>query len=268
VVRTKHTMMHRLTSTTILLGLCAIFFDSCHAFVTHKPNTTPVHHRRRSPEDGSQLRAIPPEIADEVASGRGQFYLWFFGASGGLGIALGAFPQMYGRFQDMRALKGTGPSLGGDTVGLNPLCGYPEDLSVKDLEKIVNNKLNIEQIVEKFPIENNFLSKSGYVTFAAYEKANQGCNPLAVRAVFDTFAQSADACDPFRAQDKIDSYKEDIYRINGGLLNSKATGYAAIGTLLFLFGLADVIVLGHAKDGWFPGWTWADGIFNIPQYWV
>eukprot|EP00536_Pseudo-nitzschia_multiseries_P004028 jgi/Psemu1/187217/e_gw1.65.118.1 len=175
---------------------------------------------------------------------------------------------MYGQFQEMRALKGCEPSLGGDTIGLSPLCGYPEDLSVKDLEKIVNNRLNIQQMVEKFPIENNFLSKSGYITFAAYEMANKGCNPLAVRAVFDTFAQSTDASDPFVAQDKIDSYKEDVYRISGSLLYSKATGYVAVGTLLFLVGLADVIVLGHARDGWFPGWAFADGILNIPQYWV
>ena len=60
--------------------------------------------------------------------------------------------------------------------------------------------------------------------------ANKGSNPLAVRAVFDTFAQSVDASDPFVAQEKIDSYKKDISLINGGLIKSKITGYVAIFT--------------------------------------
>lgn len=263
-------MTRNLSSAIVLLGVCALFSNGCQAFVVseRKATTNPNHHRRPSASSGSQLAAIPPEILGDVEASRVQFFGWFFGASGGIGIALSAFPRMYDQFRSLQSLKGREPSLGGDTVGISPLCGYPEDLSVGDLEKIVNNPLTIQQMAAKFPIENNFLSRNGYITFPAYEKANKGSNPLVIRAVFDSFAQSTDACDPFVAQDKIDSYKEDIYRIKGTLLYSKFTGYAAIGTLLFLLVLADVIVIGHARDGWFPYWKFADGIIHIPDYWI
>ena len=181
---------------------------------------------------------IPADILNDVEASRVAFFGWFFGASGGAGIARSAFPRMYSEFQYIRSLKGSQPSQGGDTLRLNPLCGYPEDLSIKDLKKVVNNRMSIEQIVQKFPIENNFLSKKGYITFAAFEMANKGANPLAVRAIFDTFAQSTDVCDPFIAQDKINSYKEDISVIGGALFKSKITGYVAVFALLFLLGLA------------------------------
>ncbi|VEU34081.1 unnamed protein product [Pseudo-nitzschia multistriata] len=259
----------------LLLGACALLSNGvCHAFVSHRTAARPVpnnrFHRGRSPAGSTDTRlcAIPPEILVDVEGSRVQFFGWFFGASGGMGIAVGAFPRMYEQFRALRALRGCEPSLGGETVGLSPLCGYPEDLCVRDLEKVVNNKLSIEQIVEKFPIENNFLSRNGYITFLAYERANKGNNPLVVRAVFDSFAQSTDACDPNVAQDKIDSYKEDVYQINGTLLQSKLVGYSAIGTLLFLLGLALSVMVGQLKNGWFPSWTLADGIFNIPDFWI
>jgi len=257
--------MYSLSSIAVLLAVCIILCcNHCDAFVPHAAKTT----TDVSPSTKTRLNAIPPELVDSVDSARGQFYLWFFGASGGGGVALSGFPKMFRQFQDIQALKGSELSLGGETIGISPLCGYPEDIFVKDAQKIVNNKLSIEQIVEKYPIENNFLSKNGYITFDAFEMANQGCNPLTVRAIFDTFAQSQNACDPNKAQEKIDDYKNDITTIAGNLLQAKLTGYSAIGTLLFLLGLAASIVLGHFKDGWFPEWSLASGIFSIPDYWV
>lgn len=256
--------------STILVWF-AIVCNSCQAFVSERNDhrrSVSIGERQQVQGSSSQLNVIPVEILNEVEEARTQFFGWFFGASGGAGIARSAFPRMYGQVQYIQSLKGSVPSLGGETLKLSPLCGYPEDLSVKDLEKVLNNKMNIQQIVQKYPIENNFLSRKGYVTFAAFELGNKGANPLAVRAIFDTFAQSTDVCDPFIAQDKIDSYKEDIYLIKGSLAYSKVTGYAAIFTLLFLLGLADFIAAGHARDGWFHDWTFADGILNIPNYWI
>ena len=261
-------MQKKLSVFSILLCF-VVFCASCQAFVSEKKN----YLLRRSfgqerHGQSSQLCVIPPDILNDVESSRTQFFGWFFGASGGAGIARSAFPRMFEQVQLIRSLKGIGPSLGGETLGLNPLCGYPEDLSIKDLQKVVNNKMSIQQIAAKYPIENNFLSRKGYITFPAFEMANKDANPLAVRAIFDTFAQSTDACDPFIAQDKIDSYKEDITLIKGGLFKSKITGYVAIFTLLFLLGLADVVAFGHARDGWFHYWKLSDGILNIPDYWI
>jgi hypothetical protein len=218
--------------------------------------------------------------AFDIETSRTAFFIWSFGASGAAGIARSAFPRMYKQVTYIRGLKGEGPTLGGDkTLGLSPLCGYPEDLAVQDVEKIVNNRLSIEQMVEKFPIEDNFLSRKGYVTFDAFALANKGANPLATRAVFDTFAQSTNACDPRIAQSKIDSYKEDVTKINGALLYAKAIGFLAVATLLFLLGLADIVAAGHAYNGWFPEWPGgenfplclfdpATGPWHIPEYWI
>jgi hypothetical protein len=250
-----------------IIACFASFCNLCQAFVLKNKDHhhNPICDRK---SQGNQLRVIPVDILDVVEESRTQFFGWFFGASGGAGIARSAFPRMYEQVQYIRSLKGSEPSLGGETIGLNPLCGYPEDLSIKDLQKIVNNKMSIQQIVQKYPIENNFLSRTGYITFAAFEMANEGANPLAVRAIFDTFAQSTDACDPLIAQDKIDSYKKDISLIIGGLFKSKITGYVAIFTLLFLLGLADFIAFGHARDGWFHYWKLSDGLLRIPDFWI
>jgi hypothetical protein len=222
---------------------------------------------------------ISPEFAGDVAESRTAFFIWFFGASGAAGIARSAFPRMYKQVSYINSLKDEGPTLGGEMLGLSPLCGYPADLAVKDVEKVVNNRLNVEKIVDKYPIENNFLSEKGYLTFAAFEQANRGVNPLAVRAVFDTFAQSTDCCDPNVAQKKIDAYKGDFSQIKGALLYAKATGFLAIAALLGLLGLGDIVAAGHAYHGWFPEWPGGEnfpwcildketGPWHIPEYWT
>ena len=87
---------------------------------------------------------------------------WFFGSSGGAGIALTAFPKMYTRFRYIQELKSVGPTLGGPTIGINTLlCGYPEDIAIADVDQVVNNPLSVEQIVDKFPQEGNFLTEQG-----------------------------------------------------------------------------------------------------------
>ena len=255
------TMKKYLPSVASLLFL-QVFFGGCSAFVA---NTKPSGDARCS---SIQRHAIPTEILEDVENARIQFFIWFFGASGAASIARSAFPTMYDRMTYIQSLKGVGPTLGGETVGMSPLVGYPEDIPVKDIQKVVNNKMTIEQIVTKYPEEDNYLASKGFVTYSAFEKANTGANPLAIRAVFDTFSQSTDISDPSTAQDKLDLYKKDVDAINGGLIKSKITGYITVVTLAFLLGLADVTAFGHARDGWFHDWKWTDGLQNIPDFWI
>ena len=109
--------------------------------------------------------------------------------------------------------------------------------------------------------------------------ANPRANPLAIRAVFDSFAQSTDVCAPKVVQRKLDLYRQDVFLLKGELLYAKATGFSAVATLLFLLGLADVTAAGHAYHGWFPDWPggqnfpWclfdpATGPWRIPDYWI
>ena len=99
-----------------------------------------------------------------VEDSRNLFYLWFFGGSGGGGIAIAAFPAMYERFSNMRSLKGQGPTAGGETIGVSPLCGFPEDLSLADVQKIFNNPMSVERMVETGP-KDSFWAEVSYGNF-------------------------------------------------------------------------------------------------------
>ena len=223
---------------------------------------------------GSSIVSAVVNNAD-IDKSRIQFYVWFFGSSGAAGIGRDAFPRLYNNYKLIQGFKGM-PTKGGETLGVSPLCGYPEDLSRADLMQIINNKLSIEQIVQKFPVQGNFLAAKGYITYEAFKQGNKGANPLAVRAVFDSFNTSNDVSNPETAQQKINMYKEDLDTLNGELLKSKLIGSSSIFVLIFLLGFADVVAFGHAKDGWFPEWPgFVSGPFSfiqdlqqIPDYWV
>lgn len=235
----------------------------------------------------SSLNMEPQEILSNFFAGdegltqsligaRREFFLWFVGASGGAGIARSQFPKMYNNVKNVNALRDEGTTLGGETVGLNLLCGYPRDIASSDLLKIINNPKSIERIVADGPKE-NYLAQKGYLCYDAFVAGNSGCNPLTLRAVFDTFATSTNVVAPDTAQRLMDGYKQDPSTFKDALLQSKVKSFAAIGTLLFLLGLADVLAFNAAYRGWFPEWPGADhlpvglidpGLWTIPQYWI
>lgn len=105
-------------------------------------------------------------------------------------------------------------------------------------------------------------------------------NPLAARAIFDTLNFNQDVCNPIVAQEKLNSYKENIDLIKTELLKAKFAGFASIATLLFLLALADYEAFAvHAFTGWFPDWPgFSDmpnslfdpetGLRAIPKYWI
>ena len=91
---------------------------------------------------------------DQVAA-RTAFYIWFFGTSGAAGVARSAFPRMYKNIREIqsyRTLPGiaNGNSSNGSSggakgekgmVGMSPLCGYPLDLAVQDVQAIVSKQV-------------------------------------------------------------------------------------------------------------------------------
>mmetsp|Transcript_9379 Transcript_9379/g.13907 ORF Transcript_9379/g.13907 Transcript_9379/m.13907 type:complete len:276 (+) Transcript_9379:122-949(+) len=224
----------------------------------------------------SSLFAGDEGLTESVIGARREFFLWFVGASGGAGIARSQFPKMYNNVKNVNALRDEGPTLGGETIGLNPLCGYPRDIASSDLLKVINNPKSIERIVTDGPKE-NYLAQRGYLCYDAFVAGNPGCNPLTLRAVFDTFATSTNVVAPDTAQRLLDEYKKDPSTFKNALLESKLKSFAAIGTLLFLLGLADVLAFNGAYRGWFPEWPGGDhlpaglidpGLWTIPQYWI
>ena len=217
----------------------------------------------------------------EVESARKLFYLWFFGGSGGGGVALAAFPAMYDRFSDMRSLKDEGPSSDDDTyIGLSPLCLFPRDLKYQDVKKILDNKMSVETMVEKGP-KDSFWAERGYLRYPAFAAANPNCNPLTLRAIFDSMTTSTSTVEPDVAQELLDAYREDddpmFGKFKQTLLLTKAKGYFAIGVLLFLLGLVVQVSAGALADGWFPEWPGKDnfpmsiidpGLLSIKDYWI
>lgn len=221
------------------------------------------------------VKNVVPVAAENARMEAG---LWLVGASGGAGIARSAFPRMYKNVRTIQSLAGVGPTLGGEKVGVSPLCGLPEDLYKDDIIKIVNNRLTVEQMVEKGP-KTSFWASKGYLTYDAYVDAMKGCNPLAVRAVFDTFNTNTDLVEPDVAQQKIDSYKADpsCETFKKSLFASKVQGFSAIIFLLFLLGLADIVAFSCASRGWFPDWPGTGhlpyslinpGFWTIKDYWI
>uniref|UniRef100_A0A7S2YB91 Uncharacterized protein n=1 Tax=Entomoneis paludosa TaxID=265537 RepID=A0A7S2YB91_9STRA len=241
--------------------------------------TTPSTTRHAA--TSTTLTATQVDVND-VETARTAFYIWFFGASGAAGIARGAFPRMYNNVVQTQALKDVEPMGSGETLGISPLVGYPRDLYVNDVQQVLKNVKSVEGLVNKYPVDNNMWSKSGYLTWSAFEQANAAnkkTNPLAVRAVMDALAQSGDVVDPDNAQDKLNAYQQDLNLFKADLLKNKLVGYSSIAVLLFLLGLGDVVAAGHAYHGWFPDWPGAQGfpwtlldaekgLSSIPQYWI
>jgi len=232
----------------------------CNCFVTPQ---APL--RLKSTTGLSLSEADIPAAAEDA---RRLFFLWFFGGSGGGGIALAAFPKMFARFQGVRNLKGVGPTLGGETIGLNPLCGYPEDLSRADVDKILKNRMSVEQMVERGP-KDSMWAQRGYLRYEAFEAANKNCNPLALKVIFDAMTTSTSTVDPETAQELLDEFKADNTALKRVSLQSKAKGYSAIGLLLFLLGITANITGEAVAAGWFPDWPgFSAGITTIPDYWI
>jgi hypothetical protein len=231
--------------------------------------------------DVTQSRLTPLSVVDPDAVGtaRTAFYIWFFGASGGAGIARASFPRMWRDFRAIQSMENT-PTKGGETIGISPICLYPVDLAVKDVEAVVKKPLSVEQIVEKYPVDGNFLSAKGYLTYKAFQAANAKENPLVVRAIFDSLNTNTDVSNPEMAQEKLDAYKQNPKLLAQELLHAKLRGYAAIFGILFLLALADYeSILVHARQGWFPEWPGLEdfpnklfdpsvGLSALPKYFV
>ena len=176
-----------------------------------------------------------------------------------------------------QGLKGQGPTLGGDKLGISTLlCGLPQDLSSADVDKILRNKKSVEQMVKNGP-KDSFWAERGYLRFEAFEAANPNCNPLALRTIFDALTTSTSTVEPDVAQRLLDEFRQDTDTFKNTLLLSKVKGYSAVGFLLFLLGLTATVSAESLAAGWFPDWPGNDnfpiglvnpGIWTIPDYWI
>ena len=209
------------------------------------------------------------------------FYKQNLSGQGGVAVALRQFPAQFSKFQQLFSMSAEEPTAGGETIGISPLCLYPRDLSKADVDKVLNNKLSVEKMVEKGP-KVSYMATKGYLCFAAFQEANQNCNPLTTRAVFDALS-TGDNVSPFEAQKMLDEFANDTSpdrsKFKSELLRTKLTGFSSIAFLLFLLGpIVGSTCLDALAYGWFPEWPginnmpWSllasPGVWSIPEYWI
>ena len=113
------------------------------------------------------------------------FWFFFFGGSGALGIGGAQVPKILKELDQIKALGGK-PSLGGPELDTNPLAtfGYPEPLRVQDIESIFQNLPDVPTLLSKGD-KKTYMSQLGYVEEVALARALPDANPLALRSLYD-----------------------------------------------------------------------------------
>ena len=272
-----------LIPTTFCLVLLGIVSDTALAFVPSKSTGTATQTRLPS-QLGVGVVPSTAEAIQEMSNARFAFGMCFYGALGIGSIGRELIPIVFGRYQTTSSLESDGSIAvrSGSAVANSDedlrIWGYPEKIYKKDVEMILNNKLTPLAIAKKYPIARDEDTDPSYeythlteaVPFLGYEgfvKANPGANPVALRAVFDSFSNSiggSNAVSPITAQRNIETYLDNkkvtgalAKKLNGG----KSLGIAAFVFLLILLGVGDALAIFHLWKGWFPEWQ---GFSDIP----
>jgi hypothetical protein len=201
-------------------------------------------------------------------------------------------PIVFGRYQFNRGLSSnTAPSSRDKSQELG-IWGYSEKIYKNEVRAILNNPLDAGAIAKKFPIESiegseeryayTHIEKPIFLSYDAYVLANPRANPVALRAVFDSFSNSiggGNAVSPITAQERIDLYKADVTKMGKKLNSGKLIGISAFFLVLVLLGIADYLAIYHIWRGWFPEWQGFSsmpgsffskemGIFVLPEYFI
>jgi len=231
------------------------------------------------------------EAIQEMSSARFTFGLCFYGALGCGSIGRELLPIVFKRYETTSSLEsgsGTATTTNTNVANTNDedlgIWGYPEKIYRNDVEKILNNPLKPMDIAKKYPIEQDkYAAERRVYTHMAktipslgydgFEKANKGANPIALRAVFDSFSNSiggSNTVSPITAQRNMDSFlvfetkrkatvSGDLAKkLNGG----KTTGITAFVFLVVLLGIGDALAIFHLWKGWFPLWQ---GFSDMPS---
>lgn len=272
-----------------LITSLLVLVSTTHAFVlpaVTRPFTTTT--------TTTQIAALTTS-SEEIESARAAFALCFFGAVGSASLGRDAIPIVWQKFQVAKTLEGQGPTLGGPSLELPWITGYPTNaVSIADVQKVLDNvastsKTNAQAIVQDYPLPNQ---PPGYLTYESFALANANQNPLAVRAVFESLAISSEILVPETAQQVIEEYRQDLLtnkdsmdettplqQLRQNLIQTKTLSASALFFLVSILGIADYFAIYHLYKGWFPDWPGFQnfplqlfdaelGLAAIPQYWI
>jgi len=181
-------------------------------------------------------------------------------------------PIVFKRYETNSNLKSSNIATSKKKTDLN-IRGYAERIYLEDIQPILSNKLDAISIATKY--QDNKPEKYEYthlktqnippfLTFEAYQRANPTSNPVALRALFDSFSNSLggiNSISPITAQERIDEYTNNIYTMVQRLNRSKVLGLSAFIFVLLLLGFVDYLTIYHLWRGFFPEWN---GFMNLP----
>ena len=277
------------TTVFYLVVLSGIAPENVSAFVPSK-STSSARSSKASSQLGATMVPTTAEAIQEMANARFAFGMCFYGALGVGSIGRELIPIVFGRYQTTNSLESSDGSsatirsaskniIDNDQEDDLGIWGYPEKIYRTDVEMILKNKLSPLAIAKKYPIAQDEDADKRYeythmkdsVPFLGYDgfvKANPRANPVALRAVFDSFSNSiggSNAVSPITAQRNIDTFLVNK-AVTGGLakkLNGgKSLGIAAFVFLLVLLGVGDGLAVFHLWKGWFPEWQ---GFSDMPS---
>lgn len=186
---------------TSLLSLC--FIGKTDGFIL--PTST-VTLRPKDHDSFSMQMITEASMVEEISSARFAFWMCFYGAAGVGSIGRELIPIVFGRYEFNRNLASdtfNAPKVSSSDKSQDldlKIWGYPEKIYSDEVKAILNNPLSPDQIAKKYPIESfegseeryeyTHITKPIFLSYDAYVKANPRANPVALRAVFDSFSNS------------------------------------------------------------------------------
>lgn len=181
-------------------------------------------------------------------------------------------PIVFKRYETNSKLQSSNTATTKKKTDLN-IKGYAERIYLEDVQSILSNKLDAISIATKYQgdksekYEYTHLKTQNippFLSFEAYQRANPTSNPVALRAVFDSFSNSLggiNSISPITAQERIDEYTSNIYTMVQRLNRSKVLGLSAFIFVLSLLGFVDYLTIYHLWRGFFPEWN---GFIDLP----
>jgi hypothetical protein len=182
------------------------------------------------------LQRVEPSMAGK------QFWFFFFAGSGALGIGAAQIPKILKSYDDLKALAESPLTEGGDDL-LTPF-GYPQAVKVKDVEKVLQNLPTVEKILEKGD-KTSYMAQRGYCERSGFVNALDGCNPLAISAVYDAVSGGAgDLLAPEQVGSQLAALRADgVDAFQGMLTRSTLQKLSAYGVFAFLIALVLDLVI-------------------------
>lgn len=183
---------------------------------------------------------------------KAEFFLFFFGGSGALGIGGNQIPKILKEYENIKALGG-GSTKGGEILECNFLAtiGYPEPLRKNDIEEIIQNCPSVDKIIAKGQ-KKTYIAKLGYVEKEAFDEVMASSNPLARFAVFEAIAGggASTVASPDEFKLKIASWKESdgLETFKSDLLKAALKRYSAFAVFAFLILLVLDLIIESGSD--------------------